>query len=518
MVPESLYSNSFARFLNLIFIFSFSIFPSNINGEIFMQADEENGIQIDQFDFLNASSGWVLLDEQLFWTSDAGQTWEEIGPSIPPGATIQDIEFVDDNTGWMLWTTINADGGSNFTIAQTANQGVEWSTTSPSLFELGETSAYSENASLGWLDEQTGWIVVKRSSSSNFSLGTLFTTSDGGNSWIRSTLPVADRVTFSDPQIGWATGGPTGDQIFKTQNGGVTWQSIEPDLPSNSVVTAYNPLYVDGQGILVMTSLGTKDSLNLHVFNGSSNDWLLTDQVTLNSQPGIIGLSIIDTKNFVVVIPGTNLIVRMRNGVSEILENHDGLSSSITDLDMISRDVGWAKSVEAKCATASSRDSGFDSVSCTSLSRILKTDNGGLTWQAIQPPPIKADASSQSVIKANSSLSVTTIANLGNTETFIGQGFDKCEIPTLSQLQKWWDSSPYKTVNLYIGGSSRACANSALTDNYLNQLHQQGWKFIPTWVGPQAPCTAFLSLMSNDPATAYDQGVQRSQSCCGAAF
>ena len=26
------------------------------------------------------------------------------------------------------------------------------------------------------------------------------------------------------------------------------------------------------------------------------------------------------------------------------------------------------------------------------------------------------------------------------------------------------------------------------------QLHLQGWKFIPTWVGPQAPCTSFADV------------------------
>ena len=73
--------------------------------------------RLDQYDLLDASSGWVLSDKQLFWTSDSGQTWDGIGPSIPVDATVQDVEFIDFNTGWILWTTINADGSSNFTQA-----------------------------------------------------------------------------------------------------------------------------------------------------------------------------------------------------------------------------------------------------------------------------------------------------------------------------------------------------------------------------------------------------------------
>src|SRR5690606_24513606 len=67
--------------------------------------------------------------------------------------------------------------------------------------------------------------------------------------------------------------------------------------------------------------------------------------------------------------------------------------------------------------------------------------------------------------------------------------------------------SPYQAVNLYIGGSNRACQNSALTASFVRQARQLGWQFIPTWVGPQAPCTWYPSRMSSDPAMAFQQGV-----------
>jgi hypothetical protein len=96
---------------------------------------------------------------------------------------------------------------------------------------------------------------------------------------------------------------------------------------------------------------------------------------------------------------------------------------------------------------------------------------------------------------------------LENSEVLIGQGFDTCELPTLAQMQTWWDASPYQAVNLYFGGSSRACENRALNASYLAQLYQQGWKFIPTWVGPQAPCTSYPSRMSSSVTESYQQGV-----------
>ncbi|MCB8954149.1 MAG: DUF1906 domain-containing protein [Ardenticatenales bacterium] len=97
------------------------------------------------------------------------------------------------------------------------------------------------------------------------------------------------------------------------------------------------------------------------------------------------------------------------------------------------------------------------------------------------------------------------------------QGFDKCEIPSTSQMQTWWNSSPYYEINLYIGGSARACANSGLNAAWVSTVSNQGWNFIPTWVGPQAPCSGFSSRFSSDPATAYSQGRSEANSAYNVA-
>lgn len=103
--------------------------------------------------------------------------------------------------------------------------------------------------------------------------------------------------------------------------------------------------------------------------------------------------------------------------------------------------------------------------------------------------------------------------HMGRTSIFMGQGFDKCEIPSLSELQTWKANSPYQVVNLYIGGSRRSCPNTALTAAYLAQLSQQGWKFIPTWVGPQC----LYDDISDDLTTAYNQGVAEANAAIAVA-
>jgi hypothetical protein len=105
----------------------------------------------------------------------------------------------------------------------------------------------------------------------------------------------------------------------------------------------------------------------------------------------------------------------------------------------------------------------------------------------------------------------TAIPELSSTQVFIGQGFDSCVPPSLSQMQDWWNNSPYHVWNLYIGGSNRGCkaANqAAITALFISQLYQQGWQFIPTWVGLQASCSSLnVYKMSSDPSTAHSQGI-----------
>ena len=98
-------------------------------------------------------------------------------------------------------------------------------------------------------------------------------------------------------------------------------------------------------------------------------------------------------------------------------------------------------------------------------------------------------------------------------------GFDACTLPSITQMQTWWDQSPYWTYGLYLGGISYpdppkcSKANAA----WVSAVRQQGWSFIPTWVGPQAPCSGFKYPMDNDVSIAYQQGRAEAAAAVAAA-
>ena len=98
------------------------------------------------------------------------------------------------------------------------------------------------------------------------------------------------------------------------------------------------------------------------------------------------------------------------------------------------------------------------------------------------------------------------------------QGFDKCGLPSVSDMQTWWDHSPYWVFNIYLGGTSFACDNPELDSDWVWEVSQQGWDFILTWVGPQSPCfDTVRPKISYDVELANQQGKEQADLALAAA-
>jgi photosystem II stability/assembly factor-like uncharacterized protein len=112
--------------------------------------------------------------------------------------------------------------------------------------------------------------------------------------------------------------------------------------------------------------------------------------------------------------------------------------------------------------------------------------------------------------------------NDGATLISYDQGFDTCAAPTEAQLAAWKQASPYQYFGIYLGGvnhysSCKQYNQIYQTPAWLAAVRQQGWQFIPTWVGPQAPCTGYAVRMSYDAATARSEGIAEAQQALAAA-
>jgi hypothetical protein len=79
-----------------------------------------------------------------------------------------------------------------------------------------------------------------------------------------------------------------------------------------------------------------------------------------------------------------------------------------------------------------------------------------------------------------------------------GPGFDTCSAPSLAAMRAWRDD--FVAANIYIGGPARACPDGRLSRPWVEAVRAMGWRLIPTYVGPQAPCNSSRPRFS--PATA----------------
>ena len=476
-------------------------------------------IEVTGFDLISASEGWLRLGQHLYWTRDGGQSWTEITPPNLEPAVIQAVWFVDAQSGWLVLTRLEAPESIAYSLARTSDGGATWQVTPLPLFAPGDPDALAEAVYLHFVDAQTGWLVVKRATGSNFSVGALFKTTDGGQSWTQLALPIGEPVYFATPELGWVAGGPAGDLLYRTRDGGQSWQAQPLARPASARpgrVLYRLPTFTDDQnGVLpVIVPDGGNAWVEFYLTNDGGNTWDLGGDVSLGREVTagtVIPLAVLEPRHWLLVTPQGDRLLSLSASAStaRVISQGDWVEGMV-GLEMATPSVGWARYGSGSCTTEPGQET-QEIIRCTQETRLLATADGGQNWTPLLLPGVEQDrivVESVTMPGQRKVAGAITGQALGEqTGIFIGQGFDKCEIASPGQLQTWRATSPYRAVNLYIGGSSRYCSNAALSAALLAQLSQQGWQFIPTWVGPQAACTSYSSRMSYDLNTAYTQGL-----------
>jgi hypothetical protein len=315
------------------------------------------------------------------------------------------------------------------------------------------------------LDAEQGWLLLRRSSSSNFSRGALFFTHDGGLTWQRRTAPAGEPFSFHDGTQGWMLGAD-GVTLWATADGARSWQPVA--LPA-----IQEPLR--RVGLPLFATAGDRALLPVIVAAPAGQDhrWYASSDRGASWQPWAAP--------------------RVPGDAPAWLRQHAGDEGT----EPIA--LPWLQAggvTRAMFATAT------DGWALDSGRRLLRTHDGGQQWQTVALPacaPV-AGSTGATIPAPAPALDLVSIGE--------GAAFDICELPSPVELAAWRAASPYRIVNLYIGGSMRACANRSLHRELLAGLSEGGWRFIPTWVGPQAPCSDYRIKFDADVTTAFAQGRQ----------
>ena len=369
---------------------------SSLMSQSSIEASIENSSpQIRDMQLLSPEQGWVLVDQRLLWTSNGGVQWRDITPPAAAAGDLLAAHFTNEAQGWLMLQD-SASGASN--VLRTTDGGGTWQSFSipASVDRIG---SYIQSAYFSFVDTRTGWIALKFGSSSNFSLGMLFQTVDGGENWKELSIPVGGQVKFIDANRGWLTGGAAGNELYQTNDGGSTWrpQAVAPqedNIPGN--LFTGSPIFENSQvGLLPLTITNSHNPrVELYSTGDGGNTWMLASTVPLQPEaiPGSsVPVDMGDETHWFVAIPrpAQFYVIGEGGGTAQLLTT-PGLLEGINQLQFISSSVGWAQVQNGNCDGVKPNEaelpaSANQTLECEVRSLLLKTTDGGQTWIQITP-------------------------------------------------------------------------------------------------------------------------------------
>ncbi|MCK4448299.1 MAG: hypothetical protein KAW56_14610, partial [Candidatus Marinimicrobia bacterium] len=281
------------------------------------------GNQINDLDFVDDSTGWAVgYNGIILKTTDGGASWTT--QKIGAGMIYYDAFFIDSSNGWVIGRIdllgyvpliyITTDGGESWRIRQTG----------------ASTALYS----ISFVNHSEGWAVGCE----------IRKTTDGGESWTGQSSGATNclkSVYFLDNQIGWIVG--KGGNILKTTNGGDSW-----DVCASPTSEDLNSVYfVDGQRGCAVGNWGT-----IITTSDGGATWF-------NSETGLSNY--LSSVTFFDALTGwaageDGLIIKTTDGGTTWKAQSSAISTDLKSIYFINSNTGWTAGAYGK---------------------ILKTTNGG---------------------------------------------------------------------------------------------------------------------------------------------
>ena len=152
----------------------------------------------------------TISTRQVLRSTDMGDSWSAI--DVPVNTDLQAVSFVDSQLGYAC--------GTNSQVLKTTDAGLTWApVTRPS------ATNYTLQA-MEFIDANTGWIFVNFA---NVPGGNIFKTTDGGATWGQQTIGTTDQIAscdMVDANVGYLTLNSSNRPIYKTTNGGTNWTPV----------------------------------------------------------------------------------------------------------------------------------------------------------------------------------------------------------------------------------------------------------------------------------------------------
>lgn len=336
-----------------------SLLKTENSGETWFALDAPNTSSGTIY-FYSTNIGFMLGDGGIYKTTDGGKTWKK---------AIASTNFSQLNSAWFIDASNGFICGSGRTYLKTTDGGDTWQSA-----DLGALGEGTNLVDITFTNANTGYILS--------SAGDVLQSNDGGNTWRRiSIVDEYGRIFFKNETEGYVI---CGSSVFKTTNGGVSWQkklqgsvykslAISKTSSKYCVVGFFNGIYLnDGTDTWNTRSLIPRnDFLNIN-FVDDNIGYVFSDAIHKTTDGGVTWQSVMSTGGRIFSSYFINKDVGFYSANNRIYRTTDGgktwVMADIEDyfqaskFHFINDQVGFIIGDNGK---------------------VFKTINSGLTWQNI---------------------------------------------------------------------------------------------------------------------------------------
>jgi photosystem II stability/assembly factor-like uncharacterized protein len=180
---------------------------------------------------------FAAMQRQVIRSTNMGGSWSAI--DVPVATDLQAVSFVNSQLGYAC--------GTNTQVVKTTDAGLTWSAV---------TRPHATNYTLNtieFVDANTGWVAVNFAAVTG---GNIFKTTDGGTTWTQQTIGTTDQIVkldMVDANVGYLCLNPSNRPIYKTTNGGTNWTAVTQ--PFTGQIRGIRAL--DANNVYIGTSAGT---------------------------------------------------------------------------------------------------------------------------------------------------------------------------------------------------------------------------------------------------------------------
>jgi photosystem II stability/assembly factor-like uncharacterized protein len=475
-------------------------------------------LPVRDFKLLSPNTGWVSTGNRLLFTTDNGAHWKDISPPVPAPSDPRDnkfsgVFFLDANTGWVVsavdtndTTPYGTDVGSDALLSSTTDGGATWTT-----MKLPRADTVRESGgggSIAFSDRLHGWFDLGLTGNTAVQPAALFKTSDGGRTWqhVKGDPGVGVEIVALTEEDVWFAGGPD-YKLYVTHDGANTVQEVPlsvPDgIPADDYPTYGLPVFTSGlngyEEVMYTGGNGDKSAAVLFATGDGGRTWK-PDRILSNLAESSAGSSVesaVAGSTWIVPFAASGqpptLLKLHPNDRTEAPAHKSGGDFRRCSLSFLTPDEGWFNCSGRLSSTA---DGGATLTEITPRVR-----NGVLTADpvtpvrriAVQPRTIKLPGKAKAAINSAASLdSPILISYVSGIDQHLG--FDRTDVLPIPDMQAWWNSSPYYDVGIYLPGSPNRHNDRTLVGDrgqkWVDAVIGQGWGIIPIWFGLQAPCSA----------------------------